>query len=153
MPDDASGFRAATGDEGPPGPGRSPGDRAAAVRAAMDGLWHIRKLMNPPAGRPLSVPAEWERRRPVPAVALALEAAGVPPSAVGSDGRRAAAGYRVREHEGAVRVEWAGPPGSRARYRQQDALRQCAEALRELGWQALEYRGARGVRWLEVEPP
>ncbi|KAB7832697.1 hypothetical protein [Streptomyces mobaraensis] len=153
MTDGAAGFRAATGDEGPSGAGRGSGERADAVRQAMDGLRQIRRVVNPPAGRPLSVPADWERLQPVRAIALALEGAGVPPSAVGADGRRAATGYRVRVCEGTVRVEWVGPPGSRVRYQQQEGLRRCADVLRELGWQALEYRGARGLRWLEVEPP
>ncbi|MGK5637143.1 hypothetical protein ACSNOK_02310 [Streptomyces sp. URMC 126] len=152
MNDDATGFRAATGDEEAPAPGRSAEGRAADVRQAMDGLRQIRKVVNPPAGRPLSAPADWERLRPVRAVALALEAAGIPPSAVDADGERVATGYRVRTHEGGVRVEWTGPPGSRVRYQRPDALRRCAEALRDMGWQALEYRGARGDRWLEVEP-
>ncbi|MFI0743230.1 hypothetical protein ACH4PU_34925 [Streptomyces sp. NPDC021100] len=153
MTNGTGGFHAATGDEGPSAPGRSPEERADAVRQAMDGLHRIRKVVNPPAGRPLSVPADWERLQPVRAVALALEAAGVPPSAVRADGRRLATGYRVRAEGGTVGVEWVGPPGSRVRYQQQEGLRQCADVLRGLGWQALEYRGARGLRWLEVEPP
>ncbi|MBC2876450.1 MULTISPECIES: hypothetical protein [Streptomyces] len=154
MADGTGGFHAATGDEGPSAPaGRRPDERADAVRQAMDGLHRIRAVMNPPAGRPLSVPADWERLQPVRAVALALEAAGVPPSAVGTDGRRLATGYRVHADGGTVRVEWVGPPGSRVRYQQQEGLRRCADVLRGLGWQALEYRGARGLRWLEVEPP
>ncbi|MFC5148923.1 hypothetical protein [Streptomyces aureoversilis] len=153
MTEGAEGFRAATGDEHPSGLDQNAEDRAAAVRQAMDGLWQIRRVMNPAAGRPVAGPAEWERRQPLRAVALALEAAGIPASALGPDGRRAAAGYRVSHVDGVVRVEWLGPPGSKAVYEQHEQLQRCARALEDLGWQVLEYRGARRHRWLEVEPP
>ncbi|MEV4927077.1 hypothetical protein [Streptomyces roseoverticillatus] len=153
MTENAEGFHAATGDESPSGVDLSAEDRAAAVRRAMDGLWQIRKIMNPADGRPVTVPAEWERRQPLHAVALALEAAEIPPSAHGPDGRRTATGYRVSLADKVVRVEWLGPPGSKAVYQQHEQLELCARALRALGWQALEYRGARRHRWLEVEPP
>ncbi|MFI9202807.1 hypothetical protein [Streptomyces sp. NPDC053048] len=152
MTDSAEGFRAATGDEHPSGPELSAEERAAAARQAMDGVWQIRKLMNPADGRPVSVPAEWERRQPLRAVALGLAAAGLPASALGLDGRRTAAGYRVSHVDEVVRVEWLGPPGSRAGYEQHEQLQRCSRALKDLGWQVLEYRGARRHRWLEVEP-
>ncbi|WFB05904.1 hypothetical protein LRS74_01820 [Streptomyces sp. LX-29] len=145
------GFHAATGDESPSD--QSPDARAAAVHQALAGLRQIRALMNPQAGRSVSVPAEWERLRPVRAIALALEAARIPASVVAADGRRTATGYRVSRDEGAVRVEWLGPPGSGAVYEQHEQLQRCARALRDLGWQTLEYRGARRHRWLEVEAP
>ncbi|MEU7370946.1 hypothetical protein AB0B92_36340 [Streptomyces hygroscopicus] len=146
-------FEVATGAAGAPsGDDR---ERRAAVRTAFEGLLQIRRLMNTDAADPEGVPAEWERRRPIRAVALALEAAGVPPSAVDADGHRVATGYCLGPAERAevVRVEWLGPPGSGAGYAAQEALRNCAAVLRRLGWEALEYRGPRRRHHLEVEPP
>ncbi|WP_063731396.1 hypothetical protein [Streptomyces sp. RTd22] len=145
-------FEAATGDEAPLG--ADPRERAAAVRAAFDGLREIRRLMNTDRDDPLAAPAPWERHQPVRAVALALEAAAIPPSAVGADGHRLATGYRCGEAErpGVVRVEWLGPPGSGAAYAAGEELGRCARVLRELGWEALEYRGRGRHRYLEVEP-
>ncbi len=146
-------FEVATGATGVPEGGDR--GRRAAVHTAFEGLLEIRRLMNADAADPEGVPAEWERRQPVRAVALALEAAGVPPSATDADGRRTATGYCLgaAERTGAVRVEWLGPPGSGAGYAAEDALRNCAAVLRRLGWDALEYRGPRRHRYLEVEPP
>ncbi|GGY02591.1 hypothetical protein [Streptomyces hiroshimensis] len=145
-------FEAVTGDACPPAGNAS--ERASAVREAMEGLLQIRRLMNGHLTEPLSGPADWERRQPVRAVALILEAAGIPPSALDAEGRRCATGYCVRpgEQPGTVRVEWLGPPGSGAAARQHEALQRCARALEDAGWPALEYRGARKQRWLEAEP-
>lgn len=157
-----AGFPVATGD-GEPVP-EGPQERAAAVRQAVDALLQIRRMMNGTAAEPTAVPAEWELRQPVRAIALALEAAGIAPSAVDADGRRLSTGYVVRRAEpsGATprngrpevmaRIEWLGPPGSRASHEQGEALQQCTQALRKLGWVALEYRDSRRHRWLEVEP-
>ena len=148
-----AGFRAATGAAGPPG-GTSR-ERAAGVTAALDDLLQIRRLVNTQAPDPAAVPAPWERTRPVRAVALGLEAAGIPPSAVGPDARRTATGYCVTAAgpPGTVRVDWLGPHGSGAAYEGAKALARCAEALRRLGWVALEYRGPRRQWYLHVEPP
>ncbi|MEU1815018.1 hypothetical protein ABZ543_07455 [Streptomyces roseifaciens] len=145
-------FEVDTGDGCPPSGDAS--GRAAAVREAMEGLLQIRRLMNGHLTDPVSGPADWERRQPVRAVALVLEAAGIPPSALDADGQRSATGYRVRpgEQPGSVRVEWLGPPGSGAAAQQHEALQRCARVLEGLGWPALEYRGARRQRWLEAEP-
>ncbi|MGO4757714.1 hypothetical protein AB4212_55485 [Streptomyces sp. 2MCAF27] len=144
----SDGFEVATGSG--PLPSESGRGREAAVRAAFEGLLQIRRLMNTSD----RVPAEWERRRPMRAVALALEAAGISPSAADSQGRRVATGYCVSaaERTGIVRVEWLGPSGSGAAYAAQDELRGCVAVLGRLGWEALEYRGPRGHRYLEVEP-
>ncbi|MEU9192826.1 hypothetical protein [Streptomyces hundungensis] len=144
MSEVAEPFEAATGD----GPLAVGAGRTAAVRTAFEGLLNIRRVMN------VSGPAQWERLRPVRAVALALEAAGLPASAVDGQGERCATGYRVSAVEGAraVRVEWLGPPGSGAEYAANEELRRCAAVLRPLGWVALEYRGARRHHYLEVEP-
>ncbi|KIF78471.1 hypothetical protein QR77_01100, partial [Streptomyces sp. 150FB] len=71
---------AATGDG--PAPAGDPRVRAVDVRVAFDGLLQIRRLTNGGAADPVAVPARWERLRTVRAVALALEAAGMAPSAV-----------------------------------------------------------------------
>ncbi|MEU5716144.1 hypothetical protein AB0G71_10210 [Streptomyces sp. NPDC020403] len=148
-----SGFDPATGD-GPavivPG-----GGREGAVRTAFEGMLQIRRLTNARHPDPERVPAQWELHRPVRAVALALEAAGMSASAVGPSGRRTATGYRVCEGEapGSARVEWAGPPGGGAAQEEEGALAGCMTVLRQLGWTVLLYRGPRRRRFLEVEPP
>ncbi|MFF8959065.1 hypothetical protein [Streptomyces sp. NPDC014894] len=139
-------FEAASGD-GPPGAGPE-GARAAEVRTAFAGLLQIRRVSG--AG---DAPAPWERHHMTRAVALALEASGAAPSAVGEDGERVATGYRVLDADraGAVRVEWAGPAGGGAGREDESALRECARVLGELGWEALLYRGPRRRWFLEVE--
>ncbi|MGW6454764.1 hypothetical protein ACWF94_02350 [Streptomyces sp. NPDC055078] len=138
-------FEAATGD-GPVEVTAGP-DRDAEVRTAFAGLMQIRRLTG-------ATPAVWELQQPVRAVALALEAGGVPPSAVDAQGVRVATGYRVRnaDRPGAVCVEWLGPPGSGASGDEEARLRACVEVLGAAGWEALLYRGARRRRFLEVEP-
>ncbi|MFE9728812.1 hypothetical protein ACFYQ5_35905 [Streptomyces sp. NPDC005794] len=147
------GFEPATGD-GPAVP-EAAGGRAGEVRTAFDGMLQIRRLTRVGAADPEGVPAPWELHRPLRAVALALEAAGIPASAVGPSGERTDTGYRVcaGEATGSVRVEWAGPPGSGAAHDEEKALTGCATVLRALGWTALLYRGPRRRRFLEVEPP
>ncbi|MEU3752869.1 hypothetical protein AB0H17_08880 [Streptomyces olivoreticuli] len=151
-PGDPAVFEAATGAHVPAA--SSAQAREAAVRAAFDGLLQIRRLMNSEAADPLAVPAAWECRRPVRAIALSLEAAGIPPSAVGPDGQRTATGYHVTTGTppAVTRVEWLGPPGSGAQYQQHTELRRCADVLRGLGWEPLEYQGPRRHRHLDVEP-
>lgn len=146
-------FEAATGD-GPPWPGAAAEQRSREVRAARDGLLQIRRLTNGQGGDPKAVPADWERGRPVRAVALALESGGLRPSSVDAAGARVATGYRVRagDRPGTAVVEWLGPPGSGAAQEEAEALAACVPALARLGWEALLYRGPRGRRFLEVEP-
>ncbi|MGW8948633.1 hypothetical protein [Streptomyces sp. NPDC055709] len=131
--------------------------RAAEVRVAFEGLLQIRRLTHTGAGDPEGSPAPWELGRPVRAVALALEAAGITPSAVDTaTGQRVATGYRVRAAEaepGTVTVEWLGPPGSGAAGQEESALTDCARVLDRLGWDALLYRGRARRRFLEVRPP
>ncbi|MDX3229191.1 hypothetical protein [Streptomyces sp. ME19-01-6] len=149
---ESAGFEVATGAGAlPAGNAR---EREAAVQAAFEGLLQIRRLMNTGTATPENVPAEWERRQPVRAVALALEAAGIPPSATDPEERRIATGYCVRAADQAdvVRIEWLGPPGSGAAYAAHEELKRCVDVLRRLGWEALEYRGPRGRRYLEAEP-
>ncbi|MEU9700541.1 hypothetical protein [Streptomyces sp. NPDC047981] len=140
-------FEAATGDE-PPLPEGDVEQRSREVRAALEGLLQIRRLTG---GTGV---AEWERRQPVRAVALVLEAAGITPSAVDASGARVATGYRVTagERPGTAVVEWVGPPAGGAAQEEESALRRCVPALERLGWEALLYRGPRRRRFLEVEP-
>ncbi|MDQ0792295.1 hypothetical protein [Streptomyces sp. B1I3] len=147
------GFEPATGD-GPAVTGPQ-GGREAVVRTAFEGLLQIRRLMHAGLGDPGCAPAPWEVHRPVRAVALALEAAGISASAVGPSGERTATGYRVcaGEAPGSVRVEWVGPPGGGAAHGEEEALAGCVTVLRRLGWTALLYRGPRRRRFLEVEAP
>ncbi|MET9551919.1 hypothetical protein [Streptomyces sp. NPDC006645] len=147
-----AGFAAATGDG--PAPSVRAEVRAAEVRVAFGGLTQIRRLTNTTAPDPAAVPALWERNQPVRAIALALEAAGLPPSALDGEGRRTATGFRVTagERPETVRVEWLGPHGGGAAQDEERQLTACAAALAPLGWEALLYRGPRRRRFLEVEP-
>ncbi|MFJ2116242.1 hypothetical protein ACIOEX_30885 [Streptomyces sp. NPDC087850] len=148
----SGGFEPATGD-GPPS-AAPPGERAAEVLVAFEGLLGIRRLTHTGPGDPAAGPAPWERHSPVRAVALALEAAGLAASAVDGSGERVATGFRVApgERPATVRVEWLGPRGGGAAQREESALAECAAALTRLGWEALLYRGPRRRRFLEVEP-
>ncbi|MFD8011113.1 hypothetical protein [Streptomyces sp. NPDC058955] len=145
-------FEAATGD-GPPFTGDAE-QRSREVRSALEGLRQIRRLTGTPGGGAGAVPALWERRQPVRAVALALEAGGLAPSAVDAGGARVATGYRVRagERPATAVVEWLGPPGAGAAGQETEALTACARVLADLGWEALLYKGPRGRRFLETEP-
>ncbi|MEU9106835.1 hypothetical protein AB0D54_21275 [Streptomyces xanthophaeus] len=145
------GFEPATGD----GPSVPPGaGREAELRTAYEGLLQIRRLVNGAAGA--GVPAAWEVRQPERAVALVLEASGIPASAVDAQGRRARTGYRVAAADGAqpgrTEVTWLGAPGSGAAEEEQERLTACAAVLEPLGWDCLLYRGPRRRRFLEVEP-
>ncbi|MFF0747472.1 hypothetical protein ACFYVL_44540 [Streptomyces sp. NPDC004111] len=88
-------------------------------------------------------------------MALALEAAPLPPSATAPDGTRTATGYRVRpgDEPHTVAVEWLGPPGSGAAADERDRLTHCTDVLTALGWDALLYRGPRRRWFVEVRPP
>ncbi|MEU9251951.1 hypothetical protein AB0D66_08930 [Streptomyces sp. NPDC048270] len=143
------GFEPATGD-GPAAPGAG---RAAELRTAFEGLVQIRRLVNGPAGE--AVPAPWELRQPSRAVALALEASGITPSAADAEGLPTRTGYRVAAgpQPGRVEVTWTGPKGGGAAEQEQERLTACAAALERLGWVCLLYRGPRRRRFLEVEPP
>ncbi|WP_330294908.1 hypothetical protein [Streptomyces sp. NBC_00503] len=152
-------FEPASGD-GPPPPEAG---RAAELRTAYEGLLQIRRLVNGPAGA--AVPAPWELRLMPRAVALVLEAAGIPASAQDpqdpqdpqdAEVRRIRTGYRVgpaASGEDRVEVTWLGPPGGGAAEEEQERLTACAAVLEPLGWVCLLYRGPRRRRFLEVEPP
>lgn len=149
---DAAGFTAATGEEG--GPAEPAPGRAAAAAAAWESLLEIRRLTGG-GPRPEERPAAWERSRMVSAVALSLEAGGMPPAVVAGDGRRLRAGYRVTagSEPGQVRVEWRVLPGSPAAEEAEHRLQECAGLLTRWGWEALLYRATGGVRFLIVSAP
>ncbi|MEU9029728.1 hypothetical protein AB0D46_19835 [Streptomyces sp. NPDC048383] len=152
-----AGFEPANGD----GPPTDPRARAGELRTAYEGLLQIRRLL----GDGPHCPAPWEVRAVPRAVALVLEAAGFPPSAVDAEGRRSRTGYRVADGTDAagaggpasapvtVTVTWTGPPGSGAAEEERERLTACAAELERHGWECLLYRGPRGRRFLEVEPP
>jgi hypothetical protein len=125
------------------------GDRSTEVAGAWAGVLEIRRVSG--AGE---APARWERERGTWAVALALEAAGVPASAVDRSGRRVRGGYRVGEgpEPGTVRVEWRGPATAPAGPETEAALARCAALLAERGWSALAYLGPGRHRYLLVTP-
>ncbi|MGW4890708.1 hypothetical protein ACWEQL_00335 [Kitasatospora sp. NPDC004240] len=144
----AGGFSPATGD----GPPLEPADadlRAAEVARAWEGLLEVRRLSGTPAA-----PATWERTRAAWAVALALEAAGLPPCAVDHRGRRVRTGYRVvpGSTEAEARVEWRGPASSRARQEAEQQLEVCAARLAERGWESRAYLASGGLRFLTATP-
>jgi hypothetical protein len=120
---------------------RSP-DRAAQVTAAWAGLIEIRRVLQ---DGDTSLPAPWERERFTHAVSLALEAAGQPPSALGADARRTAAGYSVTAavQPGLAEVGWHGAP---------DRLAACQEVLERSGWQCTLHTDRTGRRFLLVSP-
>ncbi|MGW7520173.1 hypothetical protein ACWGJ2_31800 [Streptomyces sp. NPDC054796] len=166
----SGGFVATTGDERVDGPREADQEtapdaaaaHAAAAARAWEQLLEIRRITNTDLPAPLEVPAEWERHRMVHAVALALEAAGVPPAARAAGGRFTREGYRVTDPpepaaRGAVRVEWrtaAGPaapapgpgPGPPA------GLALCARELEARGWTTERYLDAGRRPYLVVAP-
>ncbi len=143
-----AGFTPATGD-GPAGELAGDASRAAEVAQAWESLLEIRRVSGA-----AEAPAAWERARPVWAVALALEAAGLPPCATDHRGRRLRTGCRVLPGtEGAAaRVEWRGPASSRAREEAAARLEECAACLAGRGWASIAYLASGGLRYLAVTP-
>lgn len=130
--------------------------RAAAAAGRWEALLEIRRLTGPGSG-----PADWERARPVHAVALALESAGIPASAVDGSGRRVRTGYRVSVpgdadgETGIVRVEWRYAAGAADAVGSSDTSAQlavCARRLASCGWAAERYLGAGRRPYLSVAP-
>lgn len=147
-----SGFAAddgrGTGD-GRTGSGSASGSRAAEVAAAWSGLLEIRRvLQDGDTGRP----APWERDRYVHAVALALEAAGLPPSARDDSGRATRPGYTVAPaaaQDGVAEVSWPSPGDGPA----EAALERCRALLEPHGWQCTLHRDRGGrAAFLLVSP-
>ncbi len=116
--------------------------RQREVAAAWAGLVEIRRVLGD--GR-TELPAGWEAERPVHAVALALEAHGVPPARAGSPG------YLVAESAhpgltGLTEVAWSEAGSAAA------SLARIAELLPRLGWQATAHRTRAGVSFLLASP-
>jgi hypothetical protein len=127
--------------------GRGPG-RAPAVAAAWAGLTEIRRVLQ---DGDTSRPAPWERERFVHAVSLALEAAGLTPSALTGERGRAgpsgrAPGYSVTAaaQPGLAEVAWHGAPD--------DGLAACQDALERSGWQCTRHTDRAGRRFLLASP-
>ncbi|MCT2593938.1 hypothetical protein LHJ74_29205 [Streptomyces sp. N2-109] len=155
------GFAPLTGDESERGPSAaSRSAHAASAARGWEALLEIRRLTQPGSGPASpSVPAPWERARPVHAVALALEAAGIPASAMDGSGRRVRTGYRVSpgEETATVRVEWRTAAGAAAEGADDEAdtqeqLAACARRLTACGWDTERYLGARRRPYLVVSP-
>ncbi|MEY9877943.1 hypothetical protein ABH931_007467 [Streptacidiphilus sp. MAP12-33] len=133
--------------------GHQPQDTSGAHRAhqvaqAWESLLQIRRLVQPDHA---DLPAPWERAQSVRAVALALEAAGVPIRAVDGDQVVEAGAVVEGADRGGVRVSWGYQRGHRPVDAGEADLRAAADALGQAGWDALLYRsGPR--RFLLVEP-
>ncbi|MGP4004563.1 hypothetical protein [Streptomyces sp. 8N706] len=147
-------FAARTGDETEPGDHGCGRDQE--VRSAWEGLLQLRRMTNR-AGE-TDIPCPWERAHLLSAAALALEAAGCAPSAIGVSGERTERGYRVVAwpQADAVRVEWAWParePAATGRARLEEELDRLSRALERAGWQVSEHQAARsGARFLLASP-
>jgi hypothetical protein len=139
-------FTAATGD-GPEVAGDGAEGRRAEVAAAWAGVLGMRHLEGD-----VGAPCVWERAQPVRAVAIALEAGGVRPSARDAAGHWTAVGYRVLSGPGGARVEWRGPASSSARQEAERELGRCASVLAAAGWDCLQYLGRQHLRYLAVQP-
>jgi hypothetical protein len=114
--------------------------RAAEVAAAWEGLVQIRSVLGDGA---TGVPAAWERERPVHAVALALEAAGVPPARPDDS-----PGYLVLRsaHPGLAEITWSAPDFAPT------ALPRVATLLTPLGWQSTQHHTRNGSPYLLISP-
>jgi hypothetical protein len=128
----AAGFTADDG-TGPASP--APPGRAAEVGAAWSGLLEIRRVLQ---DGDTARPAPWERERLVHSIALALEAAGHPPST----------GYSVSPaaaQPGVAEVAWRGTGAP-------EALAACQQVLERYGWQCTLHRDRHGRSFLLVSP-
>ncbi|WBB63514.1 hypothetical protein O7599_13745 [Streptomyces sp. WMMC500] len=130
-------FAARTGGEPAPADAAA---RAREVRSAWEGLAELRRVSN--ADGATDVPCAWERTHLASAVALALEAAGLPPAAPETGG------YVVTpaEHQPeAARVAWRPGPALRE-------LVRAAGALEAAGWQVSEHPERDGGMYLLASP-
>ncbi|MGW1955799.1 hypothetical protein ACWCPI_24130 [Streptomyces sp. NPDC001920] len=112
--------------------------RVREVHSAWQGLLELRRMTHADGAQ--DRPCGWERTHLVQAAALALEAAGHPPS-----GRDPAEGYRVRATPQPEAVAVYDPDGTR--------LRACATTLEGAGWQVGEHTDPRTrERYLLASP-
>jgi hypothetical protein len=143
---DTEGFVVRTGHEPP---GALAADRDRQVASAWESLQRIRHLVQPQTP---DLPAPWERAQPVRAVALALEAAGIPFCTVDDAGVVAGSGVQLQpEGDDRVRVTCCYARGERPVDAGEADLGAAREALGNAGWDALLYRAGRN-RFLVVEP-
>ncbi|WP_042390275.1 hypothetical protein [Streptacidiphilus melanogenes] len=138
-------FAARTGHEPPE---QAPEGRARQVAQAWESVLQIRRLVQP--DHP-DLPAPWERAQQVRAVALALEAAGVPLCAFDGDVVVMSGAVVEAEAHTGTGVTWRYQRGQRAADAGEADLGTAADALRRAGWDALLYRAGRS-RYLLVEP-
>ncbi|WP_042422366.1 hypothetical protein [Streptacidiphilus anmyonensis] len=129
-------------------PERDPEARARQVAQAWESLLQIRRLVQ--TDHP-DLPAPWEQAQPVRAVALAVEAFGVPLCAVDGDVVVESGAAVETENRGGVRVLWRYRRGHRAVDAGEADLAAAAELLGQAGWDALLYR-AGPRRFLLAEP-
>ncbi|WUD76899.1 hypothetical protein OG937_36975 [Streptomyces sp. NBC_00510] len=132
------------------GTGAAAPGRAAEVASAWSGLLEIRRVLQ---DGDTTRPAPWERERHVHAVALALEAAGRPPSARDTAGRPPAAGYAVAPaaQSGVAEVSWHSPAGD-APGTAEAELARCQGVLEAYGWQCTLHHDRRRRAFLLVSP-
>ncbi|WP_070017740.1 hypothetical protein [Streptomyces nanshensis] len=91
----------------------------------------------------MTTPAPLERHRPVQAVCLALESAGIPAAETtvhGKAHRCLYTGYQVREYTSeSACLNWRRTPGDPTATTVDDGLVQCAAALDARGWNTARY--------------
>ncbi|MFE0626139.1 hypothetical protein ACFW3D_04130 [Streptomyces sp. NPDC058864] len=138
-----------TADDGH-GTGTAAPGRAGEVASAWSGLLEIRRVLQ---DGDTSRPAPWERERLVHAVALALEAAGLPPSARDAAGNPSVTGYAVAPaaQSGVVEVSWHSPAGSAPGTAEAGPAR-CQGVLETYGWQCTLHHDRRRRVFLLVSP-
>ncbi|MFB7289111.1 hypothetical protein [Actinacidiphila glaucinigra] len=140
------------------GTGTAAPRRAAEVASAWSGLLEIRRVLQ---DGDTTRPAPWERERLVHAVALALEAAGRPPSGRDAAGRPSASGYAVAPaaQSGVVEVSWHFPENAAESAADDPAagtaeaeLARCQGVLEAYGWQCTLHHDRRRRAFLLVSP-
>ncbi|AUH40963.1 hypothetical protein [Streptomyces sp. CMB-StM0423] len=130
-------FAARTGGEPAPPDAAA---RTREVRSAWEGLAELRRLTN--ADGATDVPCAWERRHLASAVALALEAGGLPPATDVTGGYVVTPAAHQPE---AVRVDWRPGPALRE-------LVRGAGVLEAAGWQVSEHPERDGGMYLLASP-
>ncbi|MEO3762829.1 hypothetical protein [Streptomyces sp. B8F3] len=130
-------FAARTGGEPAPPDAEA---RAREVRSAWEGLAELRRVTN--ADGATDMPCAWERTHLASAVALALEAGGLPPATPETGGYTVAPAAHQPE---AVRADWRPGPALRE-------LVRAAGVLEAAGWQVSEHPERDGGMYLLASP-
>lgn len=131
------------------GTGAAAPGRAAEVASAWSGLLEIRRVLQ---DGDTTRPAPWERERHVHAVALALEAAGRPPSARGSAGRPRSPATPSRPPPRAGSPRSPGTPRRGRPGTAEAELARCQGVLEAYGWQCTLHHDRRRRAFLLVSP-